>query len=287
MYYYDFRIADLLIRVESPFKIVHLFELEHYVVDFCPETEADAYYQIRLLPENWQVQGKLLFQQRRSALYRAGNEYHRYYYWNLLRPERYVLLVRPEGKSSTLYLHPQELNELLPQLRLSAFFALEQLLLKHHAFQLHSSVIDWNGQGILFSAPSGTGKSTQAELWRKYESAQILNGDRGVIRRKDGQYRVYGSPYAGTSGIYTNMSAPVRAIVVLSQAAENRVERLTPIAAFQKLYRESTVPAWDPDFVERFSAELTELIGEVPVLHLACRPDQEAVAVLKAALSAL
>ena len=55
---------------------------------------------------------------------------------------------------------------------------LETLLLKYDGLLLHSSFIRWRGEGILFSAPSGTGKSTQADLWVKYEDAEILNGDR-------------------------------------------------------------------------------------------------------------
>ena len=286
MYYYDFRMVDILIRVQSPFEIPQMFELVHFQVPYCPEREPDVLYQIRLLPEDWTVRGEVLFKQPQSAIYRAGEEYHRYYYWSVGSADRFVLLVYPaEGNDRrVLYLRRQDLDQLLPQFRLSAFFSMEHLLLWHHAFQLHASVVQWQGQGILFSAASGTGKSTQAELWRKYEDAQVINGDRGIIRLTGGQYRVYGSPYAGTSGIYTDLSAPVLAVVILSQAVENSVRRLSAVEAFHSIYREATVPAWDTAFVDEFSGQLTDLITDIPVLHLACRPDEEAVSVLKTAL---
>lgn len=78
---------------------------------------------------------------------------------------------------------------------------------------LHSAyVVTPQGQGLLFSGPSGAGKSTQAELWRQYAGAQVINGDRSLVRPGDGT--VHGILYSGTSGICRNVSAPLRAIVL-------------------------------------------------------------------------
>ena len=99
---------------------------------------------------------------------------------------------------------------------------LESLFLKQEVLILHASFIRWHDQGILFSAPSGTGKSTQASLWETHMGAEILNGDRAGIRYADGSWMAYGLPYAGSSRIFRNSSAPIRAIVVLRQSPENR-----------------------------------------------------------------
>ena len=136
------------------------------------------------------------------------------------------------------------------------------------------------GDVISVIGPSGTGKSTQADLWKEYTGAKILNGDRAMIRRMGDGYRVYGSPYAGSSGIYTNLSVPVRAIVTLEQGKENRLIPLSPVDAFRKLYRELTVSLWDAGFVEKASEELLEMIGRLPVYHLICTPDRAAVDLL-------
>lgn len=282
MYQYHFRLVDLRICIESPFELKEFHELSQYRTEHSGETP-DAVYTIRYLPEDWTVQGTLILNDRKSDIYEVDGEYHQYFYWSVHTDEKFVLLVssRSNPEKHVIYVQRKHLESLLVNFRLTPFLAMEQLLLRHKAFQLHSSVIEWRGQGILFSAPSGTGKSTQAELWRTLEGAQVINGDKAMIRQQQGKYVAYGSPYAGTSGIYTDLSVPIRAIVVLSQAPENRLERLSPTAAFGKLYRESTVPAWDPDFVEKISELIIDLIGRVPVYHLACRPDAEAVEVLK------
>ena len=200
MYDYDFHLVDLLFRVKSPFPMERFFELTPYLVAIDPQRQPDAVYRIAYLPEDWQICGQVLYQDRQTALYQQGSQLHRYYFWNPHNKHAYLLLVQQRGsREQILYLPQADLAHLLPDLRLSAFFCPEQLLLEHRAFQLHASVIDWQGQGILFSAPSGTGKSTQADLWQTHAGATILNGDRAVIRWLDSQYRVYGSPYAGSS----------------------------------------------------------------------------------------
>ena len=288
MYIYDFYIAGLLLRVCSRYELKDLRELSSFRQADSTQKTPDAKYQIESLPADWAVCGERMLTQRQSAVYRWNGQLHQYFYWSG-RKDRYVLLVWQADNPTdyTIYIQDEDRERLLDQFRLSAFLGMEWLLLHYNAFQLHASVIEWRGRGILFTAPSGTGKSTQAQLWHDIEGAEIINGDRGILRRDDGRYRVYGSPYAGTSGIYVNQSAPVGAIVVLSQGQEDRLERLRPTNAFRKLYRESTVASWDAGFVETLTARLMELIGDVPVYHLACRPDEGAVETLKTELKTL
>lgn len=167
---------------------------------------------------------------------------------------------------------------------LSTLIGLETLLLKYSGLLLHSSFIRWKGIGILFSAPSGTGKSTQADLWVKYEDAEIINGDRAGLIKQQNQWTAWGLPVAGSSSVYRNESAPVKTIIALRQAPENRIRRLGPAEAFRYLYPEITVHAWDRLDVEQASGLLLKLLGEVPVYLLECRPDAEAVSLVRDAL---
>ena len=165
---------------------------------------------------------------------------------------------------------------------ISDHIGMETLFLRRSCLMLHAAFIRWQGKGILFTAPSGTGKSTQAELWKKYEGADILNGDRAAVRRDEsGCWQAYGLPYAGSSGIYRNEKAPVSAVVVLRQAEENRIRQLGMLEIIQKLYPETTVHQWEPDFIEKALTLLTELAGEVPIYLLECRPDRGAVEAVK------
>ena len=88
---------------------------------------------------------------------------------------------------------------------------------------------------VAIDGPSGAGKSTQAELWRQYAGAQVINGDRSLVRPGDGT--VHGILYSGTSGICQNVSAPLRAIVLPVQGAENRVYPLRPKEAFMAVLK--------------------------------------------------
>ena len=158
---------------------------------------------------------------------------------------------------------------------------MEDILLRHSGLLLHSSFIRCQGKAVLFSAPCGTGKSTQAELWEKYEGADIINGDRSGLRRLGCGWAAFGLPYAGSSGIYRNESAPLAAVILLRQAKENRLRKLKALEAFPDLYREVTVHRWDRKFVSESTELLLQLLQEIPVYLLECRPDQEAVQLVR------
>ena len=159
--------------------------------------------------------------------------------------------------------------------------SLESLMLRHHALLLHAALIRSNGRGILFTAPSGTGKSTQASLWEKYKGAEILNGDRAGIRKIGDTWHAFGLPYAGSSNIYRNESAPLKALVLLRQAKENRISRISSAEAMRSIYPEITIHRWDPDFVAKALDLFLELCTDVPVYLLECLPDEGAVRTLE------
>ncbi len=152
----------------------------------------------------------------------------------------------------------------------------ELLLLHQDSFLLHSSLVRYRGKAVLFCGASGAGKSTQAVLWEKYLDAEILNGDRCVIRSTASGFVGGGSPWAGTSGIYRDESAPIAGIFLVHQAPENRVRLLGP-AAFGPLFSQTVVNAWDAVFMERITRLYQELLEQVPVYALYCRADEEAV----------
>ncbi|MBR4034545.1 MAG: hypothetical protein IKJ04_07020 [Clostridia bacterium] len=161
-------------------------------------------------------------------------------------------------------------------LRLYHLIAGEQLLLRHNAFLLHSSVVKCQGKTLLFSGPSGAGKSTQADLWAKYAGAEVLNGDRCVVMKRDGTFLGGGSPWCGTSGIRKKDQAPIAGVFLVNQSTENSVVPLG-IEAFTPLFSQITLNSWDVDFMSEVSQMLADLITEVPVCRLNCRPDSEAV----------
>ena len=172
-------------------------------------------------------------------------------------------------------------HEIFVRTNIWNYLAFEDVLINHQGFILHSSFISWQNNGILFTAPSGTGKSTQADLWKKYEDADIYNGDRTIIRKIDGKYYGFGSPYAGSSGIYRNESAPIKAIVVIEQGPDNVIRRLHGREAFLPLFRETLMNTWNKEYMEKMTDLLMDVACQIPVYHLSCRPDQGAVNTVK------
>lgn len=159
--------------------------------------------------------------------------------------------------------------------------ALEEILLHFDRLILHAALVETQWGGLLFSGPPGIGKSTQAALWEREEGAVQLNGDRPILSRDSGGWTAWGSPYAGSSRCFVNRGAPVRAVVMLEQGPVCRLTRLPLAAAFQRLYAQTTVNAWNPAYVSRVCALLTQLAEEIPVYHLICTPDRRAVACLR------
>lgn len=161
---------------------------------------------------------------------------------------------------------------------------LEKLLLPKHTLILHASFVSWQEKGILFCAPSGTGKSTQAELWNHLMKAEIINGDRAGVRQTDGVWEAYGLPYAGSSKIYRNDSAPIRAIVVLEQSCKNKIERISPAEGMRYLLPETSIRRWQASDMREALELLEGLVTQVPIYLLRCRPDAGAVDELYKAL---
>lgn len=278
-YYYT--LADICIRLASPFPVLENESTKEFFSEKPPNASPDLeilYRPSETLPEPRDIrytEARRIYtgQGEGAATFFSGTPFVPPYAW----VPRDTL---GEGRLICRYLPGSErlMNYARNALTL---MDLESTLLHFGAVILHASFIRWNGQGVIFSAPSGTGKSTQAELWRQYAGAEILNGDRAAIRQRDGAWHGYGLPYAGTSGIYRNERAPLRAVVALRQSAENSVRRLSPSQAFRYLYPETMIHRWDPDYEQRATELLLGIFGEIPVYLLSCRPDREAVELLK------
>ena len=160
----------------------------------------------------------------------------------------------------------------------------EHLVAEAGGFVFHCAYIVWNGAAILFTAPSGTGKSTQAELWKKYRDAEIINGDRAAVCAKDGLMIAEGIPFSGSSSYCANRSLPLAAIVYLSQAPHTTIRKLGGMEAFFKIWERGSVNSWVKEDVEHVVNVVQKAVEEIPVYHLACTPDESAVAVLEDAL---
>ena len=162
--------------------------------------------------------------------------------------------------------------------------AAEHLVLEADGVILHASFIEHDGKAILFTAPSETGKSTQADLWAKHRNADIINGDRAVIRLIDGIPYACGIPFAGSSQYCKNATLPLSAIVYLGQAKETTIEQMNFMNGFRRVWEGCTVNTWNPDDLNKAIDIVQQITAQTPVFHLKCTPDESAVIALETAL---
>lgn len=142
---------------------------------------------------------------------------------------------------------------------------------------VHASCISWRGEGVIFTAPSGTGKTTQAELWGKYKNAEILNGDKAVLDCSETGCTLWGTPWKGSSSYAVNENVPLKAIVVLTQGSKNEIRRLEGDEAVSAFFSHVFFPSWNRLCVTGVMNSLDVLVRQVPVYFLSCLPDKEAV----------
>ena len=142
----------------------------------------------------------------------------------------------------------------------------------------HAAVVSHEGKGYLFLGKSGTGKSTHARLWLQHiEGTELMNDDNPVVRiGNDGKATVYGSPWSGKTPCYRNVSCPVGAIVVLSQAPYNKIQRLGGIQAYATLVASISGMRWDEQIAEGLHLTENLLASRVAMWHLECLPDEDA-----------
>lgn len=149
-------------------------------------------------------------------------------------------------------------------------------LLDFGGFMLHASCVEYRGQAYLFSANSGTGKSTHTHLWlRELPGSRIINDDKPALRRTDGSYLAYGTPFSGKTDENLPTSAPVRAVVFLERAGQNAVEPLTVREALP-LFMPQMIRPRTVKYMDVTLGLLDGLLRSVPVLRLKCNMSPEA-----------
>ena len=250
--------------------------------------EFDYSLELQMVEKVDPPEGECVFCDSGLRVYRNGKKQIRYEGPVRENTDGAYLRVSREGMFGVAQLKRQShFERLTPKTVLNCIEA-EHLILQHSGFFLHASFIDRNGKAVLFTAPSGTGKSTQAELWCQLRGATQINGDRAAVRvASDGTVRADGVPYSGSSGICKNVSLPLEAVVYLTQSPETRLTPLFGVKAFQRIWEGCSVNTWNKEDVCSCSRTIMTMLTTVPVLHLACTPDESAVFALEQALEKL
>lgn len=159
-------------------------------------------------------------------------------------------------------------------------------LILHGGLMLHSSAVVVDGKAYLFTADSGTGKSTHANLWleRFGDRAYILNDDKPALRLEEGVWYAYGTPWSGKTNLSKNVRVPVAGIAVLERGEQNEIAPYSGIGAVHAILRQVNRPKY-PEHRIKLMELVDKLITQIPVWKLRCNKEPEAVQVSYEAMS--
>lgn len=149
---------------------------------------------------------------------------------------------------------------------------------------LHGSAVAADGLGYIFTARSGTGKSTHTRLWKHLlgDRAVMINDDKPFLRFTPRQILVCGSPWSGKHGLDSNMEVPLKGICLLERGIENSIERI-PAERAEFLRKEGYCPL-DPSCREAYEAMIQRLTQQIPLWHMYCNRDPEAARIAYGAM---
>jgi len=159
-----------------------------------------------------------------------------------------------------------------------------KLLSDFDGFLFHSSAIAYKGNGILFSAVSGTGKSTHARFWKNLfgDDVKYVNDDKPFIREVGGEFFVYGNPWDGKENLSNNIKAPIKAICFIERGSETRIEPISVANAVVSFYNQS-FSVVDAELQDKFLSLVDRLLTNVKIVKLYLPLDERSpLAVLEA-----
>lgn len=159
-------------------------------------------------------------------------------------------------------------------------------LLNYSGLMLHASAVVVDGNAYLFSADSGTGKSTHTKLWLELfgDRAYILNDDKPALRLMNGIWYAYGTPWSGKNDISMNIGVPIAGICMLERGERNEISTFSGKNAVFEIYAQTNRPKV-AEYRVKLLELLDKLIRNIPVWKLTCNTGVEAAIISYEAMS--
>ena len=209
-------------------------------------------------------------------IYRYTPEICKDYLYNGDEPVEMVVKMTREDIQAEKLLAPDFHDYYLESL---AFFRkiCEQVMEKHDGIIFHSSAIMVDGKAYLFTAPSGTGKSTHARLWREMLGARavMINDDKPIIRFEEGKFFVYGTPWMGKHQLGTNTRAEIKAICRISQGKQNVIKK-AGLGEMLMVVLNQTLRPKSAEVMDKFLSLIEKMLQSVDLYCLSCDISREA-----------
>lgn len=266
-------IAGLVIDFRLPwFECINLSDFHGFERGECQRVDLSiAFRSVDMIEES----GSLLLEER-NLCWRNCNDHTKVVLRENDGVTPYAILHANKGWNA-VEIHARKFASITGLLKTMGEISFRTALLFHDGLVVHASAIAWQGRGIIFSAPTGTGKTTQANLWKQYHGAIVLNGDRPALRLHRDMPMVYGTPWSGSSPDFQNACRPLSAIVLLEKGTKNQIRELPPHEAISRLAARCFLPYWDPVLMDLALSNLERIVQAVPVSLLQCRPDRYSV----------
>lgn len=193
------------------------------------------------------------------------------------------ITLRGDG-AAMLALNPQlSTEDVAEHVETGLLFAIK--LLAFGGSFLHASAVLLDGKAYLFSAQSGTGKSTHTEKWCRIFGAQYLNDDKPALRFVDGVWKAYGTPWSGKHDLSLPAGAPIGGIAFLKRGEENKIRRMTAAEALPLFMQQSLWRLPDAKMMEKQLELADKLLSQIPLWDLSCRNDDAAAKLAHSAMT--
>lgn len=286
-YYCRYNIAGIQVHYKGRKEWLHAF-FEPFLEDGKENPSAHIHmgeqiqisqnWRVRSLSEVPEIAGELLLFGSQLDIYRCSGDY-------MLRfPSNHHLalcMLSFDGKEAVFYYDGSTQQEAVDELFYgfrAAFFYLAAL---HGKYALHSASNYYQEKAWLYSASSGTGKTTHVKLWEKLYAVPVLNGDLNLLGMEKDEVFVYGIPWCGTSGVYTTKKYPLGGIILLKRGTENRVCKLPQDERQLYTAQRMISPAWTEKQVDDSLLFAEKLSDRIPIRRLYCTQEPSAAAVMK------
>lgn len=282
----NYSFAGVEYQISMPENIMYTDErfLAHFAVE---STEKPHIFNFNYCEELSPPMGQCVTAKPGFRVYSENDTYLRYIGSVEKNWENAYIRAEHNGRTHNIQLKKSQFTDRVGTHTVLSALAAEHLIVQAGGVVFHCSYIEHNGKAILFTAPSETGKSTQADLWNKYREARIINGDRAAIRNVDGKIYACGIPFAGSSKYCLNKTLLLEAIVYLAQAPITSIRKMRGYEAFSKIWEGISVNTWDKEDMEKVSTLVQQVAEKIPVYYMPCTPDENAVIALEKALEGL
>lgn len=155
---------------------------------------------------------------------------------------------------------------------------ISEIMPKYNTILFHGSLLELDGNGYLFTAPSGTGKSTHVRLWKEYfgDKVTILNDDKPFLKIVEKKVIGFGTPWDGKHRISKNSSTPIKGICILSQDKTNWIKKLNKKEAYLTIYQQTYEVLGNIEYKIKTLNIIDEVL-KIPIYKMGCTISKEAV----------